>query len=208
MASPWWLVMVLVCLTGCAAPWTQVGGRLAAPSLNVEADLPQGWMQFNRANSEQARQLVMGELVGWTVADAAPDSPLFITRDGALLQYINFQRLKVGKDLEHTKKKFAQGLLPQEVAEVELDEVRSDPKVTNFELVENVPMQIDGRPGFKLVYTYRTKAGLELKRSHYGLLLGEWVYRMQYQAPAQYYFERDLETFERVRTSVRFNAKA
>jgi hypothetical protein len=147
----------------------------------VQADLPAGWMRANQAKQR-----------------------LLITRDGILLQSINVQRLDIDKDLARTKKKFAKGMLPQEVAEVELDEVRACPGVTHFTLLENVPTDIDGKPGFKLVYTFRTPDGLPLKRVHYGLLLDDVVYRLQYQAPVQYYFDRDLATFEQVRASVHF----
>ena len=60
-----------------------------------------------------------------------------------------------------------------------------------------------GLPGFKLVYSFRVVNGLRLKRVHYGVLVRDWVYRVQYQAPARYYFDKDLATFERVRESFR-----
>jgi hypothetical protein len=117
------------------------------------------------------------------------------------LQYIRIGRVAVGDELTHTKKKFAKRMLPQDVAEVELDEVRSDQTVRNFELLENVPFQVAGFPGFKLVYTFKNENGLRLRRIHYGVLLRDWVYRGQYQAAARYYFAKDLSTFERVRES-------
>lgn len=49
------------------------------------------------------------------------------------------------------KKEFAKGMVPQDVAEVELDEVRSDQGMRNFEMLENVPFQVAGLPAFKLV---------------------------------------------------------
>ena len=183
MKQRWLLLMLVTSLVGCA-PWTQVGGKLVDDSLKVQADLPAGWMRSN------------------TIQDA-----LLITRDGVLFQYITVQRIQIDKSLPNTKKKFANHMLPQEVAEVELDNARSNPNVTHFELIENVPVDVDRQPGFKLVYTYRTKEGLKFKRVHYGFLLGEWVYRIQYQAPEQYYFDRDLSVFEQVRTSLRFSTK-
>jgi hypothetical protein len=56
----------------------------------------------------------------------------------------------------------------------------------------------------RLVYIFRTPGGLQLKRIHYGLLLDDVVYRLQYQAPVEYYFNRYLETFEQVRGGMRF----
>lgn len=66
---------------------------------------------------------------------------------------------------------------------------------------------MDGRGGFKLVYTWTTKDGYRLKRIHYGFLEGKWVYRIIYQAAARHYFDRDLATFEKLRESFRLLPK-
>ena len=123
------------------------------------------------------------------------------------MQNIRIERVAVGDELTHTKKKFAKRMLPQDVADVEVDEVRSDQGVRNVEFLENVPLQVAGFPGFKLVYTFRAGNGLRLKRAHYGVLVRDWVYRVQYQAPARHYFEKDLATFERVRESFKVTGK-
>jgi hypothetical protein len=139
---------------------------------------------------------------GWRRATTVSDS-LLLTRDGVSLQYIRIARVAVGDELAHTQKKFAKRMSPQDIGEVELEEVRSDQAVRNFELLESVPFQVAGFPGFKLVYSFRAVNGLRLKRVHYGVLVRDRVYRVQYQAPARYYFEKDLATFERVRESLR-----
>jgi len=123
------------------------------------------------------------------------------------LQNIKIERVGVGQNLKHTKKKFAKGMSPQDVAEVELDEVRSDQGMRNVEMLENVPFQAAGLPAFKLVSTFRDENGLRLKRVHYGVLVRGWVYRLQYQAAARYYFGKDLSTFERVRERFRGTEK-
>jgi len=173
------IVLLLGALSGCA-PWVQVEGPYRMDAQGYEVSLPAGWRRAT------------------LVQDA-----LLLTRDGVSLQYIRIGLVAVGDELTHTKKKFAKGMLPQDVGGVELDEVRSDQAVRNFELLENVPFQVAGFPGFKLVYTFKTENGLRLRRIHYGALLRDWVYRVQYQAPARYYFEKDLATFERVRESFR-----
>jgi len=177
------LVFLLSALSGCAA-WVQVEGPYRMDSQGYEASLPAGW---RRATSVQ-------------------DS-LLLTRDGVNLQYISIERVAVGHEFAHTKRKLAKGMLPQDVAEVELDEVRSDQAVRNFELLENVPFQVAGFPGFKLVCTFKTENGLRLKRVHYGVMVRDWVYRVQYQAAARYYFDKDLSAFERVRESFRITSK-
>jgi len=173
------LLFLLSALSGCA-PWVQVEGPYRMDSQGFEVNLPAGWRRAT------------------TVGDS-----LLVTRDGVSLQYIRIERVAVGDELKHTKKKFAKRMLPQDVGGVELDEVRSDQTVRNFELLENVPFQVAGFPGVKLVYTFKTENGLRLKRVHYGVLVRDLVYRVQYQAPARYYFEKDLATFERVRESFR-----
>jgi len=166
-------------LAGCA-PFTAVGGKLAFSQQGFEVDLPQEWYQ--------ARE------VGDT---------LLVTRDGLLLQFIRIERVSVEQELLHTKKKFTRGMQPQEAAELEVDNMRSSPEVFNFELIENIPTTVGGRSGFRLLYSWKTKDGLRLKRVHYGFLDGKWVYRLIYQAAARHYFDKDLATFERVRESFR-----
>ena len=177
------LLFLLGALSGCA-PWVQVEGPYRMDAQGYEANLPAGWRR----------------------ATAVQDS-LFLTRDGVGLQYIWIERVAVGHELTHTKRKLAKGMSPQDVGEVELDEVRSDQGMRNFELVENVPFQVAGFPGFKMVYTFKTENGVRLRRLHYGVLVRDWVYRVQYQAAARYYFDKDLLTFERVRESFKLTDK-
>ena len=178
------LIFLLCAVSGCA-PWVQVEGPYRMDSQGYEANLPAGWRRAT------------------TVSDS-----LLLTRDGVSLQSIRIERVAVGDELTHTKKKVAKSMSPQDVAEVELDEVRSDQDIRNFELSENVPFQVAGLPGFKLVYSFRAVNGLRLRRVHYGVLVRDGVYRIQYQAPARYYFDKDLATFERVRESFRVTDKA
>jgi hypothetical protein len=166
-------------LAGCA-PYTAVGGKLAFSQQGFEVDLPQGWYQAREAG------------------DA-----LLVTRDGLLLQFIRIERVSGEQELLHTKKKFTRGMQAQEGAELEVDELRSSPEVFNFELIENIPTTVGGKPGFRLLYSWKTKDRLRLKRVQYGFVDGKLVYRLIYQAAARHYFDRDLATFERVRESFR-----
>ncbi len=177
------LLFLLGALSGCA-PWVPVEGLYRVDAQGSEVTLPAGWRR----------------------ATFIHDS-LLLTRDGVSLQYIRIERVALGDRLTPTKKKFVKTMAPQDVAEVELDEVRSGQGVRNIEVLENVPFQVAGFPGFKLVYTFKTENGLRLKRVHYGVLVGEWVYRVQYQAAVRYYFDKDLAAFERVRESFRITDK-
>ena len=139
------VLIVLLFVVGCAA-WIKVGGLYKSKPHNFSVELPNGWMRLNTRDR------------------------LYITRDGVLLQNIMIERLNIEKSLEHTKKKFSEDMLPQEVAEVVLDNIRSDQTVLNFEVVENIPARISGFPGFKVVFTYKNKDGLRLKSISYGFM--------------------------------------
>jgi hypothetical protein len=178
------LLFLLCAVSGCA-PWVMVEGPYRMDAQGYEANLPAGWRRATK------------------LSDA-----LLLTRDGASLQYIRIERVAVSHELPLTKRTLAKGMSPQDVAEVELDEVRSDQGMRNFEMVENTPVQVAGLPGFKLVYSFRAVNGLRLKRVYYEVLVRDGVYRIQYQAPARYYFEKDLATFERVRESFRVTDKS
>jgi hypothetical protein len=178
------LSFLVAALSACA-PWVLVEAPQRMESHGFEVTLPPGWRRATFTHDT-----------------------LLLTRDSVILQQMRVERVGIGTDLKHTKKRFSRGMLPLEVAEVELDDVRSDPGVRNFELLENTPFTLSGLQGFKLVYTFKTEGGLRLKRLHHGVMVGDWVYRIQFQAPVKHYFDRDLPTFEQVRESFKIIRKA
>jgi hypothetical protein len=172
------LIIFLLLIIGCA-PWMQAGGLYTLESQNFSVELPKGWMRLNTKEY------------------------LLVTRDGILLQNIFIKRIRIDKPLKHTKKKLNKKMLPQEAAEVIIDDIASTPFVLNFKLIENSPARISGIPGFKLVYTYKNRDGLRLKSIYYGFINSEWFYSISYTAPLRYYFDRDFETFKKVFESFR-----
>jgi beta-barrel assembly-enhancing protease len=166
-------------LSSCAT-WTIVGGKYEATGDGYEVELPTGWRRF------------MPYREG-----------LSITRDGMELQSVRIVRLPFDKDPPNTKRKIAMGMLPQEVAEVVIDDLRSNRNIGNVEVVENAPVLVAGHSGFRVVYTYQTGANLRKKAVYYGVLIGQWYYFLSYQAPTRYFFERDLSVFEKIRSSLK-----
>jgi len=173
--------LAAVLMAGCAtASFSPVSGKLALLDQGLEVNLPEGWYR----------------------AEAVREA-LLLTRDGPQLQFIYLQRVSLDKELSHTKRKFARGMLPRDAVELEAENLRANPTTTDFELVEDTPVTVAGRPGFRLVYRWKTKEGLRLKAVHYGFLHGNALYRLIYQAAARYYFDRDLATFERMKESLK-----
>ncbi len=170
-------LLIGLILSGCTSlppRWKDVGGHYTETTQNFEIDLPQGWKQPGTAHEG-----------------------VFITRDGMLLQSIGIYRVPVDKDLAHTKKKFTKGMLPQEAAEVNKDDLISNPDLSNLRFIEESPATIGGFPGFKLVYEFQPRGGPDTKIIKYGLVQGDWYYNLFYTAPARYYFDKDAATFEK-----------
>jgi len=61
--------------------------------------------------------------------------------------------------------------------------------------------KVGGYPGFKLIYSYRTREGLRKKGIYYGVLLGDWYVYLYYEVPTRYYFPKDQAVFNKVNES-------
>lgn len=168
-----YVCIILLFVIGCAV-WKPVGGAYKKEDLNFSVEFPHGWMMSGVKNS------------------------IVVTRDGTLLQKILIERLHVDDELKNTKKKFKKGMLPQEAAEVILDNISSGQDTMNFEIIENTPVKVSGNPGFKAVFTYKNKDGLKIKSIYYGFMVGEYFYGIRYIAAQRYYFDKDINTFEKV----------
>jgi hypothetical protein len=185
----WPMIMgavVLLVLEGCVTPpWEMVQSRYVPESKELELELPAGWKQYNLLQKDDP-----------TVMRA-------LTRDGFALQAVFLKRMTLEMEFKNTKKKLSQGMLPQEVAEVFFDDVRSDPNKTNQQVLEQGPIKLGERSGFKILYSYQTKTGLKKQGLCYGLLNESTLYALVYEAPIRYYFARDLTTFEKIKDSFR-----
>ncbi len=167
------VLLLVLLLTGCAL-WVRTESPYVSDTLHISADLPAGWMRQNTSNF------------------------LVITKDGVLLQKIVANRMEIAREKQFasTKKRVSAGMLPQEVAEVVLDDLQSDQDLLGFEVEENSPATVGGVPGFKTRFSYKTKEGLKYRCVYYGALSGGYLYSLCYVAVARHYFARDLETFE------------
>src|SRR3989339_2114024 len=156
-------IVTLLLIMGCATPWVEVGGLYKDYTHNFSVELPTGWLKSSISQNY-----------------------LFITKDGANLQLINIEIIRTDQPLKYTKKRFNKGMLPQEVAEVILDlnSTGVNPNISNFEIVENKPVNISGYQGFYMIWISKdNNTGLKYKRVLYGFMSGEQVYLIRYKAP-------------------------
>jgi len=175
------ICVIIVFVAGCV-PWIRTGGLYSAPAQNVTVELPDGWMRLNS------------------------DDYLLITRDGVMLEYILIEKIYIEDNLRHTKKKFRRGMLPQELAEVILDNIGSNQNNLKIKVISNVPQKISGHSGFKAIFTFNNKDGLKYKSIYSGFMSGDYFYGVRYNASHRHYFARELETFKRVVASLKLSS--
>ncbi|MBI9077700.1 MAG: hypothetical protein JEZ02_20025 [Desulfatibacillum sp.] len=132
---------------------------------------------------------------------------LLLTRDGFPCQGIIVKRFSLENDFEKKAKPIKKGMLPHEQAEAFLDNIKADKTFLNLTVIENAPAALSGKKGFKLVYMYQTESGLTYRAIDYGLLEGDYLYSIQYDAPSRHYFDDTLEVFEQVAGSFKLKSK-
>ena len=176
-------------VSGCATMWSPLEEGQQTPDASYKVEFPEGWLKLDS-----------------TMAKRMPD-PLdrgvTITRDGTMLQSIRVGSMELDQVFPNTKKTLNEKMLPQEAAEVIADNFRMAEGVLEFNVLENVPAEVGGHSGFKILLEYKMDNRLWLRRMFYGTLLNNRLYFLQYHAPRRYYFERDLETFQKILDSFR-----
>lgn len=192
---PWVFANILLLLS-CGVPYSPVTERHVTSPENFAVDLPQGWRQHNVSSDPLQGFTAMLEKrrkLSWDV--------IRLTRDGLLLQQICIGRIPVTDELPNTKRKLTQQMIPLEAAEVISDDIRSNSNLTHQQIIEDAPAIVGGYPGFKLHYTYRAEDRLKIEGLFYGAIVGPSLYYVLYEAPAQHYFNKDLQVFDRTRSS-------
>ena len=171
------ILLIGIFLIVACAPQLQAGGLNESSSYDFSVSIPQGWKQLNT------------------------DKYFLITKDGPFLQYVLIQKRPIDKPFQHTRKKFDRGMLPQEAAEVIVNEITSDQSIMNVKIIENTPAIINSRDGFRVVFTFKNRDGEKFKTLYYGFMAGEYVYSIRYNAAHKHYFEKDIETFKNILNS-------
>ncbi|MEM7411418.1 MAG: hypothetical protein AAF430_14360 [Myxococcota bacterium] len=176
-------------LVGCAPAWVLVDESsprpFTYPTFEIQFDLPQGWMTS-----------YYGPVVGH----------IFFTVHGGELEEIWVRRFPKTSVVKGTSRNLAGNLTVQDMANVSIDSRRTDEGVGAFALVSNRPATIGGQRCFRLDYRYRNEIGLEKRTVEYGCPVGAWLYRIEFNAPEQHFFERYLGDFEQMAESVVFTA--
>jgi hypothetical protein len=174
---------------GCAPIWSPINAQTPRPfylsTIEVKAVLPVGWMSST-----------YGPLGGvW-----------LFTRHGQELEEIYLRRWPKTQVVKGTNRNIRGDMTIQDVSKLSLDSRRLDDGVGALRVLSNKPTEVGGRDCYRLDYTYRNAIGLGKRTVEYGCLVGPWIYRFEFNAPNQYYFERGIEAFEQMTRTIQFTA--
>ena len=172
------VLILLFLIAGCASV-AQERSLKNLPENDFAVKVPEGWWKPKHINK------------------------YLLTKDGAFLQYVLIQQRPIDLPYSHTKKKLDKGMLPLEASGVIIDEIASDRRILNFNVIENVPAMIDGHDGFKILFTYKDKKGSTFKTLYYGFISGDSFFNLRYNAAMRHYFEKDIADFEKILSSFR-----
>ena len=170
-------ITLFIFAASCVA-CTHSGGGLSKPaSYSFTIDIPEGWRKIDN------------------------NRYLFVTKEDPFLQYIMVQSRPIDRSFRYTKKKIKKEMLPEEAAQIIVDELISDENLLNLKLLDNMPAEIKGYEGFKIIYAYSDSEGQTYKTLYYGFIKEESFFNLRFTAVDRLYFERDIGTFNRMLNS-------
>jgi len=166
------LLLIALLLSGCATTWKKTEStEYLDKQVKFAATLPAGWMYF-------------------------PGMTFAATKDGVQLDLILVETIKFNQDLSSTKRQFKTGMLANELAEVDIDNYRSNAGILHFEILDNQIVELDGKDAYKFMFRYQTTEGMKRKGIVYGIVHRDRVYRVVYTAAEQHYFDLNQQAFE------------
>jgi len=173
------LLLMVLLFAGCIPQWVKTQGLYTNSGQKYSVEPPWGWMMLKGQS-------------------------LLVSKDGIWLESIIVGRDDIKYKFKNTKKKIVKDMLPEEVAQVLIDDLSSDKDIKSFEILENNPVKISCMPGFKLFYIVSDKEGLKKKGIQYGFLYENWIYSIAYSGTDWHYFDKGLSNFEAMVRSFRF----
>ena len=167
-----WIIMFMF-VAGCLA-CAHNGGLSKPVSYSFTIDIPKGWRKIDN------------------------NRYLFVTKESPFLQYIMIQNRPIGRSFRNTKKKIQKEMFPEEVAQIIIDELISDQNLVNLRILDNVPANINGHSGFKILYTYRDAEDQVYKTLYYGFIKEDTFFNLRFTAVDGAYFQRDIGDFRNI----------
>ena len=181
------MLLSLTLGTACASIWSPITQatpkEFSMPTVELAMNLPVGWMSSYYAPA-----------LGY----------FFFTVHGAELEEIWIRRWLKTAIVKGTNRSIGADMNLQEIANLSLDSRRLDDGAGAVQVISNKPASIGDRDCYRLDYRYRNGIGLPKRTVEYGCPAGSWLYRFEFNAPEQHYFDRYLPDFEKMAESIQF----
>jgi hypothetical protein len=176
------LVVLGFMFAGCGSlrPWTKLESKeYIEKRYGFAAEYPKDWYRYNAGDF------------------------FAMTKDGLLLNKIAVERKKFTDKLEFTKRKFAESMTAEELAEVEIDNLKTNPAIKTLNILKNEPAAFLQQDAFRIEYECVSAEGLRIHGIQLGFIKDKWVYRIVFEAPSQYYFAENQLAFDHFLASFR-----
>jgi hypothetical protein len=170
-------LLVTIILVGCSSTWLRVRGPVQTPSCSIQ--MPEGWVRLNTEAYEM------------------------VSKDGPYLEYILLREQPLIQGFQHTRRKLNSRMLPNEAAQVIVDNLKADPVIKQFRLIANEPADVGGQEGFHLIFTYRDQQDVDMRTYYYGTVIGSSFVSLRYNAAQRHYFDAELPSFQDALQSLR-----
>ncbi|MEW5894952.1 MAG: hypothetical protein AB1650_04235 [Candidatus Omnitrophota bacterium] len=126
---------------------------------------------------------------------AFPRSILCLSRTGEKLQRIVLQRKSSNYKFPRAKRRLSADMLPQEAAQLVIDNLSLNRKLGHFNVVRNKPYPVSKDHGFLIEYTYRDEHFVPRRSLLIGVLNDRYYYEIKYQAVDQFYYQDGIGEF-------------
>jgi hypothetical protein len=120
-----------------------------------------------------------------------------LTREGPNAQLIRYFEMGSTFVLHGQKTLVTATDSPETLSRVLVENFKTgSPGIRDIVVVEAIAASVCGQPGLRQVSTYATDRGLVYRHLVYAAVMANQVYYLDYDAPALYYFDRDVAAFE------------
>jgi hypothetical protein len=193
------LLALVTVLSGCAPTpyWTLTdGANKVAQSKSFEMTVPEGWNRTTAADTWD--QLTIDDKVQTVLLERMAAS-----RDGTGIHTITVTRRYPDTAFPAIKKKSHANMLPLEVADLYVSDLRKRSGLERLKVLSNKPVQVNGKPAYQLVMEFKNEDGLRVRIVSHGFVDNTGFYTINYRAPTLYYYERDYGDYARLVRSFR-----
>lgn len=186
------LVAVVLLSTGCAqqAYWTLTDDMNGVvKSRSFQMTVPTGWARSTQADAFE--RITIDEKLETILLES-----MTVTRDGTGLHSIDITRRYPDTAFPSIKKKSKASMLPVEIADLYVSELRKRTGLEQLKVLTNKPAKVNGKDAFRLVMQLKNDDGLRIRILSYGFVDKTGFYTLNYRAPYLHYYDRDYKKFE------------